>query len=89
MFSTFMKKVFVGCVVIGLTLTLSAETGQAVPSFARQTGLSCTACHTVWPQLTPFGRIFKLDGYTLSVESPSERLVSPDSGFIPSVIYIA
>lgn len=39
---------------------------QAVPSFARQTGLPCQACHTVFPQLTSFGREFKLNGYTLT-----------------------
>lgn len=39
---------------------------QAVPSFARQTGLPCQACHTVFPQLTTFGRDFKLNGYTLT-----------------------
>jgi hypothetical protein len=37
----------------------------AVPSYARQTGLACEACHTVFPQLTPFGRTFKASGYTL------------------------
>lgn len=36
----------------------------AIPSFARQTGLSCSTCHTVFPHLTPFGRTFKLHGYT-------------------------
>ena len=38
---------------------------QAVPSFARQTGMACEACHTVWPELTHFGRVFKANGYTL------------------------
>jgi len=38
---------------------------QAVPSFARQTGMACEACHTVFPELTPFGRRFKLNGYTM------------------------
>lgn len=37
----------------------------AVPSYARQTGLACEACHTVFPELTHFGRLFKLFGYTL------------------------
>jgi hypothetical protein len=37
----------------------------AVPSFARQTGMACAACHTVFPELTPFGREFKLNGYVL------------------------
>ena len=39
---------------------------QALPSFARQTNMSCIACHTSYPELTPFGRQFKLSGYTLS-----------------------
>jgi len=38
---------------------------HAVPSFARQTGMACAACHTVFPELTPFGREFKLNGYVL------------------------
>ncbi len=47
---------------IGLVFSGPAD---AVPSFARQTGLACEACHTVFPQLTPFGRAFKAAGYTL------------------------
>jgi len=39
---------------------------MAVPAFARQTGMSCVACHVNFPELTPFGRFFKLTGYTLS-----------------------
>lgn len=40
--------------------------GTMVPSFSRQTGLACSACHYQFPQLTPFGRLFRLNGYTLS-----------------------
>src|SRR4030088_3006826 len=38
----------------------------AVPSFARQTGMPCSQCHTLsfGPALTPYGRQFKLNGYT-------------------------
>ena len=40
---------------------------MAVPAFAQQTGQPCQACHigAFGPQLTPFGRHFKLAGYTL------------------------
>jgi hypothetical protein len=38
---------------------------HAVPSFARQTGMACEACHTVFPELTHFGRTFKANGYVL------------------------
>jgi len=37
----------------------------AVPSFARQTGVACEGCHTVFPELTPFGRSFKMNGYLM------------------------
>lgn len=49
----------------GLVLTLAAPEARAVPSFARQTGVQCSVCHTAFPQLTPFGRVFKLTGYTI------------------------
>ena len=39
---------------------------SAVPSYARQTGLSCSACHYMFPLLNQFGREFKLNGYTLT-----------------------
>src|SRR6184192_2557214 len=33
------------------------------PTYARQTGLACSACHTHYPELTATGRAFKLNGY--------------------------
>ena len=39
-----------------------------IPSFSRQTGLACSACHTSFPQLNAFGRLFKLNGYTMSTQ---------------------
>ncbi len=53
---------------------------QAVPSFARQTGMNCTACHTVWPELTPFGRTFKLTGYTISKSGKKYQIPPPVAG---------
>ncbi len=52
--------------LLGLFLSVTAvNPAAAIPSFARQTGQTCSACHTAFPQLTPFGRRFKLGGYTL------------------------
>lgn len=48
-----------------LVLGTYTPAAQAVPSFARQTGMACSACHTVFPELTPFGREFKLHGYVI------------------------
>jgi hypothetical protein len=55
----------VSAVIAGLTLT-AAKPARAVPAFAQQTGQPCTACHigAFGPQLTPFGRAFKIGGYT-------------------------
>ena len=43
---------------------------SAVPSFATQTGLPCAQCHVMafGPQLTEYGRQFKLNGYTFQKE---------------------
>ena len=43
---------------------LPAGKAFAVPSFARQLGVECKTCHTVFPELTPYGRDFKRHGYT-------------------------
>jgi len=39
---------------------------EALPSYARQTGQECAACHNGFPELTPYGRLFKLNGYTFT-----------------------
>lgn len=51
----------------------------AVPSFARQTGMACQACHTVFPELTPFGRSFKLNGYQIDNLPQVAGMVSSQS----------
>jgi hypothetical protein len=64
---THRKRVYAAC---GITLCVSvarAPGAQAVPAFAGQTGQPCAACHVgaFGPELTPFGRAFKIGGYTL------------------------
>ncbi len=54
---------------LGLWVFILPEEAGAVPSFARQTGVSCYTCHTVFMELTAFGRNFKLTGYTMSKSS--------------------
>ena len=48
-------------------LVASAGKAEALPSYAVQSGQNCAACHVggFGPRLTPFGREFKLAGYTL------------------------
>jgi hypothetical protein len=64
---THRHRVYAAC---GIALCLSIArppAAHAVPAFAGQTGQPCTACHVgaFGPELTPFGRAFKIGGYTL------------------------
>jgi len=51
-----------------------ASPAHALPSYARQTGDACGACHvgSFGPQLTPHGIHFKLEGYTDSDGKPGK-----------------
>src|SRR2546426_6909157 len=59
-----------------LVVVLGAPRVYAVPSFARQTGMACDACHAggFFPELNDFGRMFKMNGYIWSAheEKPHE-----------------
>jgi hypothetical protein len=48
-----------------LVTGLSPQRAVSLPLYARQTGQPCATCHTAFLELTPFGRRFKLGGYTL------------------------
>jgi hypothetical protein len=52
-------------------LALTPTRAAAVPAYAVQTGQPCSGCHVggFGPQLTPFGRAFKMGGYTLRTDS--------------------
>jgi hypothetical protein len=75
-------KVFLFLIVFGLLQLFPLKTAQAVPSFARQTGMSCNECHTIFPELTPFGRIFKLGGYVMSKTGKQYEFPPPLSGMV-------
>jgi hypothetical protein len=55
-----------GVLALTALIVLDLQSAQALPSFARQTGQQCVACHNGFPELTPYGRQFKLNGYTFS-----------------------
>ncbi len=55
---------FTAIITAGTVIFSVSSPAQALPSFARQTGQTCGTCHTDYPGLTPYGRLFKLNGYT-------------------------
>jgi len=51
--------------LVAVVFTIAgAEEARALPSYARQTGQPCGSCHTDFAGLTPYGRLFKIQGYT-------------------------
>src|SRR5215470_4950502 len=54
-------------VTLFFAAALTSLHAHALPVFNRQTGQNCMACHAggQFPELTPYGRLFKLTGYTL------------------------
>ena len=55
-------------VALALTLTacgLAPRPAHAVPLFAQRYNLQCAACHSVLPELNPFGNAFRDRGYRL------------------------
>lgn len=52
---------------LAIILTMFPPPAKAVPAYVDQTGLNCQACHVggFGPQLTPMGRQFKIEGYTM------------------------
>lgn len=57
--------------LFSMFMTLLPQNAQALPTFARQTGQNCVACHAggQFPELTPYGRLFKLTGYTIGART--------------------
>lgn len=50
--------------VVVLAGLLVPEAARAMPAFARRYQVSCQTCHALaWPELNPFGRRFKENGY--------------------------
>ncbi|MBI5047420.1 MAG: hypothetical protein HZB54_00515 [Deltaproteobacteria bacterium] len=61
-----------------------APEANAVPAFARQTGVACSTCHFQhYPALNAFGRAFKAGGYT---QVGGQSLIEGDDLSIPATL---
>jgi hypothetical protein len=50
---------------VALFQLADCRSASALPAFARKYGMPCSACHEVWPKLSPFGQQFKDNGYQM------------------------
>ena len=73
-----------------LSAALWAPQANAIPAFARQVGMACSACHYQhFPVLNSFGRAFKEGGYTMiGSEEKIEDTTAPGVS-IPAVLNAA
>ncbi|MBL8348460.1 MAG: cytochrome C [Rubrivivax sp.] len=67
------RRAIAGMLFVLGCLVLAAPPARAVPSMGNQTGYACSRCHTVFPELTPYGRQFKLGGFTASSSKWDEK----------------
>jgi len=67
---------------VALCTSLLPLDAQSLPSFARQTGQNCVACHAggQFPELTPYGRMFKMTGYTIGQRTIPLSVMAVASG---------
>ena len=75
--------------VLTSVILLNSPSAEAMPSFSRQTGQACSTCHTqsFGPNLTPFGRDFKLSGYTMGGGSELSRQTAASQRHDPGIIH--
>jgi hypothetical protein len=70
-----------------MSAALWAPQAQAIPAFARQVGMACSACHYQhFPVLNSFGRSFKENGYTMIGAQEKIEDTSPPGLSIPAVL---
>src|SRR6185503_727970 len=56
-----------------ILVALTSLPARAIPAFARRYKTSCITCHTLPPQLNPFGQAFRANGYRLPSGEPARQ----------------
>lgn len=55
--------VMLSVVVSGLLMVFGPQKAEAIPAFSRQTGKSCSTCHSAFPKLNQTGQNFRTNGF--------------------------
>jgi len=60
--------------LLAMAILVWVVPARAIPVFARQTQQNCVACHVggQYPELTPYGRYFKMTGFTQGMKQSTE-----------------
>ncbi|HXF95020.1 MAG TPA: hypothetical protein VNI61_02840 [Gemmatimonadales bacterium] len=94
-----LRRVIVATLVVAFgAVVLAPEPGYAVPSFTRQTGLTCAQCHVMFgapvPNFTFTGKKFRMNGYrtpfvTEKIEAGEEGALGGKRLSMPLFPYIS
>ncbi|MFQ5720500.1 MAG: hypothetical protein ACE5IK_13225 [Acidobacteriota bacterium] len=57
------RRLLIGLGVMTFAAAWCTSSALAIPAFARKYQTSCATCHVAFPNLTPFGEAFRLNGY--------------------------
>ena len=76
------------------TLTFWADDADAIPVFARKYGMSCNACHTMFPKLSKMGVSFRERGFRFAagkddLDSQDDRGKNFDTEDSPAAVFAA
>ena len=89
-----MKKIVLSLAGVMAAVAFAPD-ASALPTFSRQTGMACSACHFQhFPALNSFGRAFKAGGFTMvgaQGKIEGDRLSIPDTlnmSFLSSLGYV-
>lgn len=71
-----MRPTYLSLILLLLTLLACWPRGaQAIPAFARATGMDCAVCHSQFPRLNDVGQQFRLNGYQVPGSEKDEKTV--------------
>ncbi|HEY7725860.1 MAG TPA: hypothetical protein VH880_11025 [Anaeromyxobacteraceae bacterium] len=67
-----------------IVIFAAASRADAIPAFARKTGMSCTGCHTAWPLLNQVGQNFRDEGYQFNLGKDEPNTLPP--AYVPLAV---
>ncbi len=79
------KTLVVAVAITSAASLLVPSSLHGLSSFARQTGLTCSACHLSFPELTSTGREFKLNAFTTATE---DKIISEEGSGMSAALSI-
>ena len=63
MFKFNINRLYIFLAISFIVISFQPKSIQAIPAFSRKYQTSCVTCHIGFPKLTPFGEVFRINGF--------------------------